>query len=290
MWGIDRLSAGELGNTRRRLRNSTVALLSQASAVDRHGRPVLDVLEELGVRPLRIFAGEHGFDGVAQAEEAVPTRARDLTQASPLATDATRVLGDAAGIAALDTASGPPPTAPDEEAAAPTPRAPSLPPPIISLYGSDRASLSPQPEHLAGVDVLLIDLMDVGSRYYTFVWTALLAARAAARAGVHTLVLDRPNPISGDPGSVEGAPQAPGYTSFVGLESIPIRHAMTVAECSSISWRSRATPSDRMAPSPSWHRAAGSACAPHEPGHVPSWRPRRTCRASRRRSSIRAAV
>src|SRR5262245_20764349 len=71
MWGIDRLSAGELGNTRRRLRNSAVALLSQASAVDRRGKPVLDVLEELGVRPVRIFAGEHGFDGVAQAEEAV---------------------------------------------------------------------------------------------------------------------------------------------------------------------------------------------------------------------------
>src|SRR5690349_11014155 len=71
MWGIDRLSAGELGNTRRRLRNSAVALLSQASAVDRRGKPVLDVLEELGVRPVRIFAGEHGFDGVAQAEEPV---------------------------------------------------------------------------------------------------------------------------------------------------------------------------------------------------------------------------
>jgi uncharacterized protein YbbC (DUF1343 family) len=117
-------------------------------------------------------------------------------------------------------------SAPVEE----TPRQPSLPPQIVSLYGSDRESLSPRPEHLEGLDVLLIDLMDVGSRYYTFVWTALLAARAAAKAGVHVLVLDRPNPISGDPASVEGAPQAPGFTSFVGLESVPIRHAMTVGE------------------------------------------------------------
>jgi uncharacterized protein YbbC (DUF1343 family) len=100
----------------------------------------------------------------------------------------------------------------------------------VSLYGTDKASLSPRPEHLAGIDVLIIDLMDVGSRYYTFVWTALLAARAAVQAGVHVLVLDRPNPISGDPGSVEGAPQQPGFTSFVGLESVPIRHAMTVGE------------------------------------------------------------
>jgi uncharacterized protein YbbC (DUF1343 family) len=235
MWGIDRLSAGELGNTRRRLRNSSVALLSQASAVDRHGRPVLDVLEELGVRPVRIFAGEHGFDGVAQAEEAVPTLARDLgpAQRAPLpeAHESERRASDLLGAAALDIASGPPPTPPEPEPSAePAPRVPSLLPPVISLYGADRSSLSPQPEHLAGLDVLLIDLMDVGARYYTFVWTALLAARAAAQAGVHTLVLDRPNPISGDPSTVEGAPQAPGFTSFVGLESIPIRHAMTVAE------------------------------------------------------------
>src|SRR6187551_3848401 len=88
MWGIDRLSAGELGNTRRRLRNCAVALLSQGSAVDRRGKPVLDVLEELGVRPVRLFAGEHGFDGVAQAEEAVasiapPPRVEVLGAALP---------------------------------------------------------------------------------------------------------------------------------------------------------------------------------------------------------------
>ncbi|HKO89849.1 MAG TPA: DUF1343 domain-containing protein [Polyangiaceae bacterium] len=231
MWGIDRLSAGELGNTRRRLRNSAVGLLTQASAVDRHGRPVLDVLDELGVRPVRIFAGEHGFNGVAQAEEAVLSQAAPLQEQSPaartadalpeLGRDSAEASGEGAEAAEAQLALNLPPS---------EPKAPSLPPPIISLYGTDRASLSPQPEHLAGLDVLLIDLMDVGSRYYTFVWTALLAARAAAQAGVHTLVLDRPNPISGDPGSIEGAPQAPGYTSFVGLESLPIRHAMTVGE------------------------------------------------------------
>lgn len=300
MWGIDRLSAGELGNTRRRLRNSAVALLSQASAVDRRGKPVLDVLEELGVRPVRIFAGEHGFDGVAQAEEAVasiipPRRELDARPAivdaipAPMA-DAAALLpaeaegrvgfaplsSDAAGEGApsatfpsdgsgIDSApasdrtgdrslaygalsdgalsDGPlsdeglsesalsDPTLRDGSEPLPSEPVPhSLPPEIISLYGGDRASLSPRPEHLAGIDVLLIDLMDVGSRYYTFVWTALLAARAAVQAGVHVLVLDRPNPISGDPGSVEGAPQQPGFTSFVGLESVPIRHALTVGE------------------------------------------------------------
>lgn len=304
MWGIDRLSAGELGNTRRRLRNSAVALLSQASAVDRRGKPVLDVLEELGVRPVRIFAGEHGFDGVAQAEEAVasiipPRRELDARPrpaiidaipapmadaAAPLPAEAEGEMG--AGPSSADAAGTPAPSAafssegagvdgappsdragspapgdpalgspalgatrvtasdvtdaaathaelPDDAASEPLPSEPvshSLPPEIISLYGRDRASLAPRPEHFAGIDVLLIDLMDVGSRYYTFVWTALLAARAAVQAGVHVLVLDRPNPISGDPGSVEGAPQQPGFTSFVGLESVPIRHALTVGE------------------------------------------------------------
>jgi uncharacterized protein YbbC (DUF1343 family) len=274
MWGIDRLSAGELGNTRRRLRNSAVALLSQASAVDRRGKPVLDVLEELGVRPVRIFAGEHGFDGVAQAEEAVasiaPPRGEPTPRAEPGPSERAfeaeshpeRRIIDAgapplAGVSAVVPAeaegeldaggagvdeplteiglseaggffeaseSEPAERVPSE------PSPPSLPPEIISLYGGDKASLSPRPEHLAGIDVLIIDLMDVGSRYYTFVWTALLAARAAVQAGVHVLVLDRPNPISGDPTSVEGAAQLPGFTSFVGLESIPIRHAMTVGE------------------------------------------------------------
>jgi uncharacterized protein YbbC (DUF1343 family) len=62
------------------------------------------------------------------------------------------------------------------------------------------------------------------------VWTALLAARAAAAANIHTLVLDRPNPISGDPSTLEGAPQQEDFLSFVGLEALPIRHALTVGE------------------------------------------------------------
>jgi uncharacterized protein YbbC (DUF1343 family) len=102
--------------------------------------------------------------------------------------------------------------------------------PIISLYGDRFEDLSPTPEHLSTIDVLLIDLADVGARYYTFVWSALLALRAAARAGVHVVLLDRPNPISGAPASVEGATQHAGFLSFVGLEPVPIRHAMTVGE------------------------------------------------------------
>jgi uncharacterized protein YbbC (DUF1343 family) len=102
--------------------------------------------------------------------------------------------------------------------------------PLVSLYGKTRDELVPAREHLERIDVLVVDLTDVGSRYYTYVWTALLAARAARDAGVHTIVLDRPNPISGDPRTIEGTPQSEGFLSFVGLEPLPIRHALTVGE------------------------------------------------------------
>jgi uncharacterized protein YbbC (DUF1343 family) len=116
------------------------------------------------------------------------------------------------------------------EEAVPTESPASERAPIISLYGKTREELSPRPEHLTDLDVLVIDLCDIGSRYYTYAWTALLAARAASAAGVHTIVLDRPNPLSGDPATLEGAPQEPGFLSFVGLEPLPIRHALTLGE------------------------------------------------------------
>ena len=101
---------------------------------------------------------------------------------------------------------------------------------VVSLYGDRFEDLSPAPADLAEIDVLVADLADVGSRYYTYVWTALLALRAAHRAGVPVILLDRPNPLSGAADTVEGAIQQPGHLSFVGLEPLPIRHALTVGE------------------------------------------------------------
>ncbi len=101
---------------------------------------------------------------------------------------------------------------------------------IVSLYGDQLDDLVVRPADLQDLDVLLIDLCDVGSRYYTYVWTALLSARAAADAGVHVVLLDRPNPINGLASAVEGMSQQSGYTSFVGWERVPIRHSLTLAE------------------------------------------------------------
>jgi uncharacterized protein YbbC (DUF1343 family) len=101
-------------------------------------------------------------------------------------------------------------------------------PPVYSLYGDSEAALSPTDAQLAGIDAIVVDLQDVGARYYTFVWTAVLVMRAAARAGIETIVLDRPNPLGGV--VVEGGPQRPGYRSFVGLCDVAVRHGMTIGE------------------------------------------------------------
>jgi uncharacterized protein YbbC (DUF1343 family) len=107
--------------------------------------------------------------------------------------------------------------------------------PVKSLYGATVEALSPLDADLADVDVLVVDLQDVGARYYTFVWTAVLAMRAVTRLGKRVIVLDRPNPIGGAPGLIEGRMQRPGFCSFVGLEPIPIRHSLTLGEI--VAWR-----------------------------------------------------
>jgi len=96
---------------------------------------------------------------------------------------------------------------------------------VWSLYGEQRA---PTPQTLAGLDALVVDLQDVGARYYTFVWTLALAMRECARAGVRVVVLDRPNPLGGD--RVEGNVPDPAFASFVGLYPLPARHGFTIGE------------------------------------------------------------
>jgi uncharacterized protein YbbC (DUF1343 family) len=97
--------------------------------------------------------------------------------------------------------------------------------PIYSLYSETR---EPTGEMLRGVDVLLIDLQDVGTRVYTYIYTMANCMRAAARHGVRVVVCDRPNPVGG--AAVEGATLRPEYASFVGQYPIPLRHGMTIGE------------------------------------------------------------
>ena len=100
--------------------------------------------------------------------------------------------------------------------------------PVYSLYGKSEEDLKPRPETLRGFDVLVIDLQDVGSRYYTFVYTMALCMREAAALGLPVIVLDRPNPINGV--QLEGNIREDKYSSFVGLFALPVRHGMTAGE------------------------------------------------------------
>jgi uncharacterized protein YbbC (DUF1343 family) len=97
--------------------------------------------------------------------------------------------------------------------------------PVHSLYGAHR---KPTPAMLEDVDVLVIDLQDVGARYYTFIWTMLLCMEACTEQGKQVMVLDRPNPIGGR--RTEGNVLDPEYRSFVGLAPVPMRHGMTAGE------------------------------------------------------------
>jgi uncharacterized protein YbbC (DUF1343 family) len=97
--------------------------------------------------------------------------------------------------------------------------------PVYSLYGEYR---KPTPEMLKGLNALVIDLQDVGSRYYTFIWTMALCMEACQEAEIEIVVLDRPNPIGGL--QVEGPLLDENYRSFVGWHSLPVRHGLTIGE------------------------------------------------------------
>jgi uncharacterized protein YbbC (DUF1343 family) len=97
--------------------------------------------------------------------------------------------------------------------------------PIYSLYSETR---EPTAEMLRGLDVLVIDLQDIGARIYTYIYTMANCLRACGRHGVKAIVCDRPNPINGI--DVEGALLVPEFASFVGLFPIPMRHGMTIGE------------------------------------------------------------
>jgi uncharacterized protein YbbC (DUF1343 family) len=128
---------------------------------------------------------------------------------------------------------------------------PRLQIPVYSLYGEHR---EPTAEMLDDLDVLLVDLQDVGARYYTFIWTLYLCMRACEKAGVAVVVLDRPNPITGV--VTEGPILDSNYKSFVGLHPIQIRHGKTIGELAQ-QFRGEAFPDCQLSilPMRNWERA-----------------------------------
>ena len=113
----------------------------------------------------------------------------------------------------------------DAETAAPARR-------TYSLYGDTAASLRPTAAQLAGIGTLVIDLVDIGSRYYTFQATMKYCLEAAAQLGIRVVVLDRPNPLGGI--AIEGPAVRPGCESFIGAHDIAIRHGLTIGELATL--------------------------------------------------------
>jgi len=99
---------------------------------------------------------------------------------------------------------------------------------VHSLYGASAVTLAPGPELLAGLDAVVVDLPDIGCRYYTFAATLAHVMAVCEQAGVEMIVCDRPNPLGGV--ALEGGPVEPGCRSFVSELEVPVRHGMTIGE------------------------------------------------------------
>lgn len=125
--------------------------------------------------------------------------------------------------------------------------------PIVSLYGDRESSLRPRAAAFEGLDLLIVDLQDIGTRYYTYAATAVWAAEAALAAGLEVWVLDRPNPLGGE--VVEGNLLPPGLESFVGAFRVPVRHGLTLGEIVRLEARRRRWPREpRVIPVEGWRR------------------------------------
>lgn len=96
--------------------------------------------------------------------------------------------------------------------------------PIISLYGDNK---KPKPEQLAGIDIMVFDLQDVGARFYTYISSLHYIMEACAENNIPLLILDRPNPNGS---IVDGPILEPAFSSFVGMHTIPLLHGMTIGE------------------------------------------------------------
>lgn len=106
--------------------------------------------------------------------------------------------------------------------------------PIVSLYGN---KLAPDSADLKDIDVLLLDLPDIGCRFYTYLWTMTHVLEACAQNNKRLIILDRPNPLSGNSNLIEGPILQKECASFIGRWELPLRHAYTFGELAKF-WRS----------------------------------------------------
>jgi len=122
--------------------------------------------------------------------------------------------------------------------------------PIYSLYSETRR---PTPEMLEGLELLVVDLQDVGTRVYTYIWTVVHCLEACAQAGLPVVILDRPNPLGGL--TVEGPLLNQDFASFIGLLPIPMRHGLTLGELARLANHERSLGAELdLVPMHGWRR------------------------------------
>jgi uncharacterized protein YbbC (DUF1343 family) len=175
-------------NPKRYVGSERVALLCHAASVDGRYQHLTSIAAEAGLNVVRCFGPEHGIWADAQDMEPVDEG----------------LVGS------------------------PEPIEPTTGAPVTSLYGHSVAQLKPTRETLEGVETLIIDLQDIGTRYYTYIYTACLCAQVCAEVGARVLILDRPNPLGGV--EVEGRLTRRDHLSFVGMWPLPNRHGLTLGE------------------------------------------------------------
>jgi uncharacterized protein YbbC (DUF1343 family) len=140
----------------------------------------------------------------------------------------------------------------------------------VSLYGSSEQTLVPEASAFDGLDLLLIDLQDIGNRVYTYAATAVWTAQAAIASGVEVWILDRPNPLGGE--RVEGSLRRDGYESFVSAFRLPMTHGLTLGELVGLEAQRRRWDSAgfRVVELEGWRREAPDGAGPGWRWRTPS--------------------
>ena len=182
------------------LKNKNIALLAHAASVDSNYNHILDILLLNNINITVAFGPEHGLKSTAQDMEGVDTKIPTPTRQSIL------------------------PSHPSQEGNLKE----KFTTKIITLYDGTYESLFPKKEDLAGVDIILIDLQDIGSRYYTYIYTAAFFLDIAKELNIKIILLDRPNPLGRE---LEGNLVEDGFKSFVGYYPYFLnRHGLTIGE------------------------------------------------------------
>jgi uncharacterized protein YbbC (DUF1343 family) len=211
------------------IRGKRAGLITNPTGLDSHLDSDVDLFREHGVKLVALYGPEHGVRGNSQAGQFVPFY-YDEDYKLPV-------------FSLYGQTHTPPPdmlTNIDE---------------YMRSFDTQHTGKSPVPGSLGGIDVMIFDLQDVGTRVYTFVATMAKAMQACADAGIPFIVLDRPNPINGV--AMEGPIlQYPKYSSFIGLYPIPLRHGMTMGELARL-FNAKFLPKKAnltVVPMENWHR------------------------------------